>query len=125
MESVVCNKRINSSLLMNLQFITQELKNPNIGIGISFALKFNIGTGIGSNFGIGTSLIRTPVRIWKRYIPLLIDLLISNNFSSMTFICATRILRVIGRQSIRQSTDFLLIFFCIIKNKTSKIKFIK
>ena len=40
---------------MNLQFITQELKNPNIGIG--FALKFNIGTGIGSNFGIGTSLV--------------------------------------------------------------------
>ena len=42
---------------MNLQFITQELKNPNIGIG--FALKLNIGicTGIGSNFGIGTSLI--------------------------------------------------------------------
>ena len=32
--------------------------------------------------------------------------LISNNFS-MTFFCATRILRVIGRQSIRQSTDFL------------------
>ena len=26
--------------------------------------------------------------------------LISNNFSSMTFFCATRILRVIGRQSI-------------------------
>ena len=25
LESVVCNKRINSSLLMNLQFITQEL----------------------------------------------------------------------------------------------------
>ena len=36
----------------------------------------------------------------KRDIPLLIDLLISNNFSSMTFFCATRILRVIGRQSI-------------------------
>ena len=34
--------------------------------------------------------------IWKRYIPLLIDLLISNNFSSMTFFCGTRILRVIG-----------------------------
>ena len=45
------------------------------------------------------------------YIPVLIDLLISNNFSSMTFFCATRILRVIGRQSIRQSTDFLLIFW--------------
>ena len=29
---------------------------------------------------------------------LLIDLLISNNFSSMTFFCATCILRVIGRQ---------------------------
>ena len=55
LESVVCNKRINSSLLMNLQFITQELKNPYIGIG--FALKFNIGIDTGSNFGIGTSLL--------------------------------------------------------------------
>ena len=48
----------------------------------------------------GNYLEKCPVRIWKRYIPLLIDLLISNNFSSMTFFCATRILRVIGRQSI-------------------------
>ena len=55
---------------------------------------------------------KTPVRIWKRYIPLLIDLLISNNFASY-------FLRVIGRQSIRQSTDFLLIF-CIIKKKQVK-----
>ena len=31
----------------------------------------------------------------------LIDLLISNNISSMTIFCATRILRVIGRESIR------------------------
>ena len=44
---------------------------------------------------------KTPVRIWKRCVPLLRDLLISNNFSSMTFFCTTRILRVIGRQSIR------------------------
>ena len=44
--------------------------------------------------------IRTPVRIWKIDIHHLIDLLISNNFSSMTFFCATRILRVIIRQSI-------------------------
>ena len=43
---------------------------------------------------------KKTVRIWKRYIPLLIDLLISNNFSSMTFFGATRILRVIGSQSI-------------------------
>ena len=43
---------------------------------------------------------KCPLQIWKRYIPLLIDLLISNNFSSITFFCATRILRVIGRQSI-------------------------
>ena len=57
------------------------------------------------------------------YISPYIDLLISNNFYSMTF-CATRILRVIGRQSIRQSTDFLLIFWHNKKN-TSKIKFIK
>ena len=35
---------------------------------------------------------KKTVRIWKRYIPLLIDLLISNNFSSMTFFCATHIL---------------------------------
>ena len=37
----------------------------------------------------------------KIYIPLLIDRLISNNVSSMTFFSATRILRVIGRQIIR------------------------
>ena len=43
---------------------------------------------------------KTQVRIWKRNIPLLIDLLISNNFSFMTFFCATRILWVIIRQSI-------------------------
>ena len=48
----------------------------------------------------GNYLEKTPVRIRKRYIPLLIDLLISNNFSSMTFFWATRILRVIGHQSI-------------------------
>ena len=30
-------------------------------------------------------LEKCPVQIWKRYIPLLIDRLISNNFSSMTF----------------------------------------
>ena len=29
----------------------------------------------------GNYLEKSPVRIWKRYIPLLIDLLISNNFS--------------------------------------------
>ena len=33
----------------------------------------------------GNYLEKCPVGIWKRYIPLLIDLLISNNFSSMTF----------------------------------------
>ena len=44
---------------------------------------------------------KCPLWIWKRYIPLLIDLLISNNFSSMTYFCAMRILWVIGRQSIR------------------------
>ena len=48
---------------------------------------------------VGNYTEKCPVRIWKRYIPLLIDLLISNNFSSMTFFCATRILRVIVRQS--------------------------
>ena len=41
----------------------------------------------------GNYLEKCLVRIWKRYIPLLIDLLISNNFSSMTFFfCATHIL---------------------------------
>ena len=58
----------------------------------------------------GNYLQQTPIRIWKRYIPLLIDLLISNNFSSITFFCATRILRVTGRQSIQQSTDFFTDF---------------
>ena len=58
----------------------------------------------------GIYLETCPVRIWKRYIPLLIDLLISNNFSSMTFFCATHILRVICRQIIRQSTDFFTEF---------------
>ena len=68
---------------------------------------------------IGNYLEKCPVQIWKRYIPLLIDFLISNNFSSMTFFCALRILRVIGRQSIRQSTDFLLIFW---HNKKKQVK---
>ena len=45
------------------------------------------------------------------YLSLYLDLLISNNFSSMTFFCAMRILQVIGRQSIRQSTNFLLNFW--------------
>ena len=36
--------------------------------------------------------------IWKRCIPLIIYLLISNNFSSMTFFCTMHIVRVIGRQ---------------------------
>ena len=31
---------------------------------------------------------KKTVRIWKKYILFLIDLLISNNFSSMTFFCA-------------------------------------
>ena len=43
-------------------------------------------------------------RIWKRCIvtsqALLMDLLISNNFSSSIFFCEARILRVIGCQSI-------------------------
>ena len=67
---------------------------------------------------------KTPVRIWKRYIPLLIDLLISNNFSSSYDIFLRNayfsiILRVIGHQSIWQSTDFLLIFW---HNKKKQVK---
>ena len=67
---------------------------------------------------------KCPVRIWKRDMPHLIAR--SFNFQQLFFyeiFCATRILRVIGRQSIRQSTDFLLIFWH--NKKTSKIKFIK
>ena len=37
-----------------------KLKNPNIGIGsVSVLLKFNIS--IGSNFGIGTSLVMSVI----------------------------------------------------------------
>ena len=71
----------------------------------------------------GNYLEKCPVRIWKTYIPLFIDLLISNNFSSMTFFCAMRILRVIGRQSIIKYTTvnrfFLLIF---LHNKKKQVK---
>ena len=52
----------------------------------------------------------------------------SFNFQQLFFydiFCATRILRVIGRQSIRQSTNFFLLIFWHNKKKTSKIKFIK
>ena len=63
-------------------------------------------------YKIDNYLEKTPVRIWKKYIPLLIDLLISNNFS-MTFFCVTHILRVIGRQSIRQSTNFFTDFLAL------------
>ena len=50
---------------------------------------------------------KCPVRIWKRDTPLLTDLLISNNISSMTFFCATRILWVIGRQNIVYNHSWL------------------
>ena len=73
----------------------------------------------GKNNCSGNYLEKCPVRIWKSYTSLLIDLLISNNFSSISFFCATRILRVIGHQSIRQSTDFLLIFW---HNKKKQVK---
>ena len=59
---------------------------------------------------------KCSLRIWKRYIPLLIDLLISNNFSSMTFFCATRILRVIGRR-LYDSQPIFYWFFGLIKKK--------
>ena len=38
---------------------------------------------------LGNYTEKCPVRIWKRYILLLIDLLISNNFSSITFFANT------------------------------------
>ena len=50
---------------------------------------------------LGIYIVKCPLWIWKRYIPLFIDLLISKNFSSMVFSCATHILRVIVCQSIR------------------------
>ena len=43
----------------------------------------------------------------------------------MTFFCPTRILRVNGRQSIRQLTDFFTDFLAYLIKITSKIKFIK
>ena len=55
---------------------------------------------------IRTLVVGFDLNLVSAHMPLLINLLISNNFSSMTFFCATRILRVIGCQSIRQSTDF-------------------
>ena len=64
--------------------------------------------------------VKCPLQIWKIYIPLLIDLLISNNFSSMTFFYATRILRVIGC-CLYDSQRIFYWFFDIIK-KTRKMK---
>ena len=90
-----CN---NNSL--NLQSVISSEGVPKFLLAINESLEFKIG-----NYPE-----KCPVRIWKRDISLLIDLLISNNFSSMTFFCATRILRVIGRQSIRQSTNFFTDF---------------
>ena len=55
------------------------------------------------------------------YLSLWIFQLISNNFSSMTFFCAMRILRVIGRRLYdTDSTDFLLIFWHNKKNNNNK-----
>ena len=66
---------------------------------------------------IGNYLQQTPIRIWKRYIPLLIDLLISNNFSSMTFF-AQRVFYELPVVKVYDSQlIFLLIFWHNIKNK--------
>ena len=61
---------------------------------------------------MGNYLEKCPVRIWKRYIPLLIDLLISNNFSSsMTFFCERIFYELsVVKVAIRQSTDFFTDF---------------
>ena len=83
---------LNFSYIFNLNFAHFNLKLTSFNLNFTY---------------FGNYLEKCQVRIWKGYIHLLIDLLISNNFSSMTFYCATRILRVVGRQSIRQSTDFL------------------
>ena len=68
---------------------------------------------------------KCPVQIWKRYIPLLIDLLISNNFSSMTFFVQhvfyeLSVVKVYDSQPI-----FLLMFWHNKKKQVGKIKFIK
>ena len=56
---------------------------------------------------MGNYLEKCPVRIWKRYIPRLIDLLISNNFSSMTFFAQ----RVFYELSVVKVYDSQQIFF--------------
>ena len=76
----------------------------------------------GSYRHYGNYTEKCRLRIYKRYIPLLIlfiDLLISNNFSSMTFFCAPHILRVIGRR-LYDSQPIFYRFFCIKKNKKNK-----
>ena len=60
--------------------------------------KINLKNG---NYGI-----KTPVRFSKRYIPLLIDLLISNNFSSMTFFAQRVFYELPVVKVYSQSTDF-------------------
>ena len=62
---------------------------------------------------------KTPVQIWKRYIPLLIDLLTSNNFSSMTYFAQL----VFNELSVVKVYDTQPIFYCffgIIKKKQVK-----
>ena len=60
---------------------------------------------------LGNYGIRGPVRIWKRYIPLLIDLLISNNFSSMTFFFAQRVFYELPVVKVYEGQLFFLLIF--------------
>ena len=56
-------------------------------------------------------LEKCPVRIWKRYIPLLIDLSISNNFSSMTFFAQRVFYELLVVKVYDSQPIFLLIFW--------------
>ena len=70
-------------------------------------------------FGSGNYPEKCLVRIWKRDIPLLIDLLISNNFSSMTFF----VQRVFYELSVVKVYDSQLIFLLIFwHNKKKQVK---
>ena len=57
--------------------LIQNMSIQNFNLESCFTVTFTTG--------LGNYPEKCPVRIWKIDIPLLIDLLISNNFSSMTF----------------------------------------
>ena len=57
MTTYVCKQRVVALLLMELLWKMRKMRTITPPDAIGFALKFNIGNGIGSNFGIGTSLV--------------------------------------------------------------------